>query len=250
MADKILPFPFRGHPRPPATLGSDERADWAGVVEALKAGAPPPDESFDRFLGESTRRLSRQHWTPLAVVARAARWLDECNVRTVVDIGSGAGKFCVAAALAGRCHLTGLEHRAWLVAASRELASTFGVGDRTSFIHGALGAVPLPRADAYYLYNPFEENVLPPGEHIDASVELGGHRASHDIAAAQSLLSSSPAGTYVLVYGGFGGYLPPAYRRIRIDGAFRNPLCLWRKSGARVPSRAHRMDAPGCMGAA
>jgi SAM-dependent methyltransferase len=250
MADNILPFPSRGWRRPPSTLSSSERADWSRVVDALKALEAPPDDAFDRFLPEPMRSLSAQHWTPLAVVARAAQWLDECNVRTVVDIGSGAGKFCVAAALAGRCHLTGVEHRSALVAASRELASTFGVGDRTSFIHGALGEVPLPRADAYYLYNPFEENVRPSSEHIDASIELGGDRSSRDIAAVQSLLASTPSGTYVLVYGGFGGCLPAAYRRIRTDLTLRNPLCLWRKSGARTMSRARPMNAAACMGAA
>jgi SAM-dependent methyltransferase len=250
MADKILPFPFRGRPCPPSTLAASERADWVRVVETLKARAAPPDETFDQFLPEAMRRLSRQHWTPLAVVARAAQWLDECNVRTVVDIGSGAGKFCVAAALAGRCHLTGLEHRAELVAASRELARTFEAQDRTSFIHGALGEVPLPRADAYYLYNPFEENLVPPSERIDAGAELGAERSRRDIAAVKTLLASSAAGTYVVVYAGFGGCLPAAYRRIRIDRELRHPLCLWRKSRARTLSRARPMESAGTMGAA
>jgi SAM-dependent methyltransferase len=250
MADRILPFPLRARSRPPAALSSSERADWVRVVETLEARAAPPDAAFDQFLPEPMRRLSRQHWTPLAVVARAAQWLDECDVRTVLDIGSGAGKFCVAAALAGRCHLTGLEQRAELVAASRELARTFGANDRTSFIHGALGEVSLPRVDAYYLYNPFEENLLPPSERIDASVEIGAERSRRDIAAVQSLLASTAAGTYVLVYGGFAGDLPAAYRRIRVDHGFRNPLCLWRKSGARTLSRARPMDSAGTMGAA
>lgn len=250
MADNILHFPPRGRPCPPSSLGASERADWVRVVETLGAGAAPPDAAFDQFLPEPLRRLSSRHWTPLAVVARAAGWLDECNVRTVVDIGSGAGKFCVAAALAGRCHLTGLEHRADLVVASRELARTFGAHGRTSFIHGALGAVPLPRADAYYLYNPFEEGLVPASERIDASVEVGAGRSRRDIAAVQALLASAATGTYVLVYAGFGGFLPAAYRRIRVDHELRNPLCLWRKSGARTLSRARPAQSAGSMGAA
>jgi predicted RNA methylase len=250
MTDKILPFRSRARPSPPSPLGSSERADWQRVVETLKSHGAPPDEDFDQFFSERMRRLSSRHWTPLAVVARAAQWLDECNVRTVVDIGSGAGKFCVAAALAGRCHLTGLEHRAELVAASRELARRFGVQDRTSFIHGALGEVPLPRADAYYLFNPFEENLLPPGERIDLNVELGAERSRRDIASVQSLLASTAAGTYVVVYADFGGCLPAAYRRIRVDRELRQPLSLWRKSRVRTLSRARPMESAGSMGAA
>ena len=250
MTSEILPFRFRGRPSPPSRVGASEHADWVRVVEALKARWPSSDEAFDQFLPEPMRRLSTRYWTPLAVAARAAQWLDECNVRSVVDIGSGAGKFCVAAALAGHCHLTGVEHRAGLVAASRELALTFGVAERTSFLHGALGELPLPRADAYYLFNPFEESLLPPSQHIDASVELNGERSSRDIAAAQALLASMPAGTYVLIYGGFGGCLPAASRRVRVDLALKNPLCLWRTSGARGSSRTAPTGSAPCMDAA
>jgi hypothetical protein len=126
----------------------------------------------------------------------------------------------------------------------------FGAHGQTSFIHGALGEVALPRADAYYLFNPFEESLLPPGERIDGSVELGADGSRRDIAAVEALLASAPTGTYVLIYAGFGGCLPPAYRRIRVDHALRNPLWLWRKSGARVLSRARPRDSAGAMGAA
>jgi SAM-dependent methyltransferase len=219
------------------------------VVEALAAGACPPDAAFDHFLSDPIRGLSAQHWTPLAVAARAAQWFDECNIRTVVDIGSGVGKFCVAAALSGYCHFTGLEHREELVACARRLAQRFGVESRTHFIHGALGDARLPTADAYYLFNPFEENVSDATERIDESVELSSERRARDLQATHALLSRAAAGTYVLLYNGFGGALPTSYRRVRLDRELPNPLCLWRKapsgliSGGQRPSPAGRADA-------
>ena len=48
------------------------------------------------------------------------------DVQSVVDIGSGAGKFCVAAALGSGCRFTGLEQRPRLVAAARTLAAYTG----------------------------------------------------------------------------------------------------------------------------
>src|SRR5688572_31833715 len=87
------------------------------VARALRAGRCPMDCAFDRFLPADLRRVSDEHWTPLVAALRAAQWLDEAGVRTVVDIGSGAGKFCVAAALAGHCRFKGLEHRRRLVRA-------------------------------------------------------------------------------------------------------------------------------------
>jgi SAM-dependent methyltransferase len=219
----------------------------ARALHGFAAGTCPPDSAFDQFLDEPLRSLSAQHWTPLAVAAKAARWLDEYNVRTVLDIGSGAGKFCVAAALASHCHFTGLEHRASLVARARVLARRFGVAARTCFIRGAFGTVPLPRVDAYYLYNPFEECIVEPAQRIDASV-VGRERRARDLASLEALLARAPAGTYVLTYGRFGGPLPPSYGRLRIASGFPNELCLWRKTASRVmcrPSGSGLAASPG-----
>src|SRR5688572_10057939 len=155
MTDKILELPSCT----PCSDGAHNRDAANGhpsseqIAHALRAGRCPEDVAFDHFLSEPMRACSSQHWTPLVVAARAAQWFDECGVRTVVDIGSGAGKFCVAAALAGRCHFTGLEHRAHLVTSARMLARTFGVEDRVHFIQGALGSANVPPAHAYYFYN-------------------------------------------------------------------------------------------------
>src|SRR4051812_18571180 len=106
MTDKLLYFPMlrsalqRATSPAPTTAGMNP----AQVAEALGAGMRLTDASFDQFLFDPLRALSSQHWTPLAVAARAAEWFEQRNIRTVVDIGSGAGKFCVAAALAGHCH--------------------------------------------------------------------------------------------------------------------------------------------------
>jgi SAM-dependent methyltransferase len=199
------------------------------IARELRTEARPVDARFDRFLSARMRAVSRQHWTPLVVAARAARWLDESNVRTVLDIGSGAGKFCVAAALAGHCHFTGLEHRASLVASARQLARAFNVEDRVHFIEGALGSVSVPCADAYYLYNPFEENLSGYDERIDEGVELGEKRYARDLIAVDELLDAAPAGTHVLIYNGFGGALPAGYREVRTDRTLPNVLRLWRK---------------------
>jgi tRNA G46 methylase TrmB len=89
------------------------------VAEALRSGRCPADRVFDRFLPNELRIVSGQYWTPIMVARRAAVWFDELDIHTVVDIGSGAGKFCVATALASRCHFTGLEQRSQLVASAR-----------------------------------------------------------------------------------------------------------------------------------
>ena len=118
------------------------------VAAALRTGRCPADRAFDRFLPEHLRVVSHQYWTPLVVAQRAAAWFDDLRIRTVVDIGSGVGKFCVAAALMGHCRVTGLEQRPSLVASARTLTRVFDLHDRVSFVEGALGVAPMPFAEA------------------------------------------------------------------------------------------------------
>lgn len=199
------------------------------LAEALRGGRCPSDRAFDRFLPDQLRVVSGQYWTPLVVAKRAAEWLDELNVRTVVDIGSGAGKFCVAAALAGHCHFMGLEQRSRLVASARTLARVFEVDDRVSFIEGAFGDIATPIADAYYLYNPFGEYLFASRHYFDRELELSDKRHARDVAAVEDLLQRARVGTCVLTYNGFGGRVPASYQQIRVDDEMPNALRLWRK---------------------
>jgi SAM-dependent methyltransferase len=252
MTDKLLDLPSCA-PRPddtPNRGAGNGSSSSEQIAYALRAGLCPEDVAFDHFLSEPMRSQSSQHWTPLVVAARAAQWFDECRVRTVVDIGSGAGKFCVAAALAGHCHFTGLEHRAHLVSSARMLARTFKVENRVHFIQGALGNTSVPVADAYYFYNPFEENVSGPAWRIDGDVELSLERHGRDLMTVRELLVAARTGTYVLTYNGLGAKLPASYKRVRTDRELPNVLCLWRKTAARTISRLHSADRGWSAGVA
>lgn len=158
---------------------------------------------------------------------RASQWIDEFKIRSVVDIGSGAGKFCTAAALSSKANYLGLEQRSRLVGVARELASVLEVDRQVTFIQGVLSH--LPSADAYYMYNPFGENLFGHEGRIDGDVELSEARYRHDVAASEKLLAAAPLGTYLLTYNGFGGEVPSAYREVRVDRELPNVLRMWKK---------------------
>jgi SAM-dependent methyltransferase len=202
------------------------------VAEAIRVGMCPSDRVFDRFLPNDLRLVSSEHWTPLIVALRVAEWLDGAGVKSVVDIGSGAGKFCVATALASRSSFTGIEQRSRLVETARNLAHLFGVDERVQFVHSTLSLDAIPAADAYYLYNPFGENLFGADEHLGADVELSPERYERDVALVEALFDRSPAGTFVIKYNGFGGRMPPSYEEIIVDRNMPNVLRLWRKRGA------------------
>jgi SAM-dependent methyltransferase len=207
------------------------------ISEAIRAGACPDDRSFDRFLPDHLRLVSDLLWTPLVVARRVAIWLDDAGVRSVVDIGSGAGKFCVAAALASRCAFTGIEQRRSFVDAARALAYLFRVDDRVQFIHGCLEPTlsEIPKADAYYLYNPFGENLFKTAERFAEHVELSFERYKRDVGLIQRFFDSAPAGTRVITYNGFGGGMPPSYEQVLVDREMPDVLRMWRKAPAVSP---------------
>lgn len=205
------------------------------IASALRQGLRPPDREFDRFLPRRLRRLSCQHWTPLEVVARATKWLEQVGARTVVDIGSGTGKFCIAGALLSRCRFVGIEQRPELVTTARVLARIYGVQDRTVFLNECFGEVAPPAAEAYYLFNPFGENLFGLHGRVDDTVELGRARFERDLEFAGDWLEAAPVGTYVVTYNGFGAELPCSYTEVRAARDLPCVLKLWRQDepGAR-----------------
>lgn len=201
------------------------------LAALIRVGAVVDDELFDRFLPVRLRVASGVFWTPLVVAARAAAWLVEADVGSLVDIGAGVGKFCVAAALATRGHYIGVEHRPRLVAAAGRLARLFRVEDRVTFVTASLDPRTLPVAEAYYLYNPFGENRFGPDGHLDEDVELGEARYRGDIAAVEAVLHEARVGTFVITYNGFGGVVPEGWAQTRVDRTLPNMLRMWVKRG-------------------
>jgi len=238
MSAKLIDLLNRG-----AELDEGELPLASRVAECLRQRRRLSDHLFDRFLPNQLRLVSGSFWTPLVVALRVAEWIDELQIRTVVDIGSGAGKFCVAAALASRAQFRGVEHRGRLVTASRELARVFEVEDRVTFLHGALERVGGQEPDAYYIYNPFEENLFGPEYHLDEEVELGHDRYLEDLTTVEQLLGDAQVGTYLVTYNGFGGRIPSSFSELRVDRALPNVLRLWQKTSRMGTGRPHHADA-------
>lgn len=214
----------------PQTDASDRARIAAGVTRMLLSGGSLRDQRFDRLLPSRWRAASNQFWTPLDVVKSASNWLTERGVRSVVDVGSGVGKFCVAGALMSRnCHFTGIEQRVQLCTVARDLARLFRVDDRVSILQGHFGVTETPAADCYYFYNPFEENLFPVQEALDDDVELSPSRFRQELRHFRTLVASMPIGTYVLSYNGVGGRVPDCLVEVQVDRTLPAVLRLFEK---------------------
>ncbi len=202
----------------------------ARIALALRSHAHTTDRAFDRFLPPELREASSHHWSPVAVAAAAARWIDEFGIRRVLDVGSGVGKFCVVAALSGSAEYIGVEHRPRLVAVATRLARLFGVDDRARFQQGDLKTAAQYAPDAFYFYNPFGENLYGREDHLDAEVEINPERFRRDVAATASLLAAARPGTWLITYNGFGGRVPAGYETVRLNKDFSDTLTLLRRT--------------------
>ena len=112
----------------------------------------------------------------------------------------------------------------------------------------------IPPVDAYYLYNPFEENLYEDLGCLDRQVELSQERFERDIRAVERLLVAAPRGTCLVTYNGFGGRVPTSYQMLRVGRGMPSPLYLWRKLRAtdggpndrrRLPLSATPISQPG-----
>jgi SAM-dependent methyltransferase len=203
-------------------------SDWCASASLRLREGRLVDSEFDDIYPPSVRAISSSYWTPIAVAMRAARLLVSRTSTRVLDVGSGAGKFCIVGAAATGASFTGIEHRAHLVQTACAAAARLSVED-ARFLHGTFDTVDIATFDAVYFYNPFEENVWGRDHHVDDSVKLSHQRFIADIGGAERLLAGARVGTRVVTYHGFGGEMPPGYVRVLQEHCHSGSLEFWIK---------------------
>lgn len=187
------------------------------------------DATFDALYAASIQARSSRFWTPLKVATRAARLFAQRDVRRVLDVGSGSGKFCLtAAAVCPDLDFTGIEQRPHLVEAARLAAARLQL-ENARFLVGAVTDLPWPDLDGLYLYNPFAENVSTDLEIIDDTVELSTPRYMSDVRFVGAVIRGAPVGTCMVTYHGFGGPIPVSYDLVHAERAHTDWLRVWVK---------------------
>lgn len=181
------------------------------------------DHEFDQIFPESIRKISTRHWSPVNVCRMAAKLLVNGPATRVLDIGCGPGKFCIIGASTTSGHFTGVEQRRRLVRIARNALKSRGV-PRVEIVHGNITEVDFLSFDAFYLFNPFEENVLPILR-IDHEVEMVPELYSDYTAHVRRQLAQMPVGTRVVTYCGDCNEIPKCYEP-KVT-TFGGALILW-----------------------
>ncbi len=187
------------------------------------------DAGFDALYPEPIRAASARFWTPLTVASRAARLLARHGARRVLDLGSGAGKFClVAACLRPEMELVGVEQRPHLVEAATVAASRLGLSN-VRFHAGDATTFSWSEIEGLYLYNPFGENKCREDERLDHTVELSAPRFLADVGRVVGALAAAPPGLTMVTYHGFGGPIPASWELVAAEPTHTDWLRVWEK---------------------
>ncbi len=203
-------------------------ADPLDCIKKLRAKQRVSDKRFDQIYPDPIYRLSEMHWTPVRVARRAAELLVTHDGARILDVGSGAGKFCLVGALTTEGVFTGVEQRDYLVAMCRDLAIRHKIED-ASFVHGNMMDMDWAHFDGFYLFNPFVENLYGDRFKIDQGVSNTWFFYEKYIRIVQRKLFRARKDTRVVTYHGFGGDMPPGYTLVRSEPIASDKLELWVK---------------------
>ena len=184
------------------------------------------DPQFHRLYPESLHTQANMHWTPLSVACKAAEFLAVDNGTKILDIGSGAGKFCLAAAYhQPNSFFYGIEQRAELVNAAHAAEEQLRLNN-VSFVHGNLTEIDLNKYDHFYFFNAFYEN-LDDGFKIDDTVHYSLELYRNYNSYLYKQLEKKPSGTRLATFHSLEEEISEGYHEV--GSSADNLLKFWIK---------------------
>jgi len=170
------------------------------------------------------QKLDKAHWSPLIVAYKASQFLAEKNNVKILDIGSGAGKFCLAGAYyKPNAFYSGVEQRGYLIDIARSAREKLG-RMKIEFLHKNFTQIDFAGFDHFYFYNSFFEN-LEGAEKLDDSMEYSGELFDYYNRYLRRKLHECPPGTRVATYRSLGYEIPSSYELV--DAQMNNDLKFW-----------------------
>lgn len=184
------------------------------------------DFNFNLLYPAQIQAVAEKHWTPLSVAKQSAEFLAIDNKVKVLDIGSGAGKFCFTAAhYHPETQFFGIEQRKDLVELCNGLKEKLKLPNVT-FINSNITDVDFKEYDHFYFYNSFYENIEGTLK-IDYKIKYSEDLYDFYNRCLYKQLNKKPAGTRLVTYHSFGSEIPKGYEVVRNE--YDDYLKFWIK---------------------
>jgi SAM-dependent methyltransferase len=181
------------------------------------------DKEFDHNFPHHIERLAHRHWAPATIAKRAARFLVSKPGTRVLDIGSGAGKFCIIGAACNDGMFVGVEQRKNLCLLAVKIGQRYKLNN-VRFINANVTDIDFSNYDAFFFYNAFYENIEPDGA-IDTSVKLDKSLFQIYTHQLTQKLLAMPQGTRLVTY--WGEWVPVGYELVYRNG--NDSLRFWER---------------------
>jgi hypothetical protein len=195
------------------------------MFEYLKLSINIKDEEFDAIYPEQIRKLANRHFTPIAIAKQAAGFLSDKPGAKILDIGSGAGKFCMVGSVFTNGNFTGVEQREYLYRLSNTILECHHLPN-VKFIHSNITQIKFTDYNAFYFFNSFHENV-DKSARLDSTVGAGIELHTLYTQYVNEQLSQMPGGTRLVTYWSDAKEIPSEYRILYSDCGGK--LIFWEK---------------------
>ncbi len=197
------------------------------MFQQIKSNIDISDTEFDSIYPDRIKASAEMHFTPFDVAKIAARYLAHKTGTRILDIGAGAGKFCMIGSACTEGYFTGVELRETLCSAATRISKQYSL-ENTDFINANITDISFKDFDAFYFYNAFYENVSRMGigrinNELDLSRELYDTYSFY----VKNQLDSMPVGTKLVTYFSFSKEIPDSYHLQFTD--FDGKLKMWEK---------------------
>ncbi len=187
------------------------------------------DKEFDGIYTDDVQKMAECYFTPVDVAIQASHFLAQNPNANILDIGSGAGKFCLIGAAVSGGYYTGVERDPALHTIASEQALKFEFSN-VSFIHDDIISINFKDYNAFYLFNPFIDllNQSAASEIKRDENKAAFGRYTHYVFEQ---LQDMPEGTLLVTYFAYPGAVPPYYDLH--STAFEGKLKCWIHGGAK-----------------
>jgi cyclopropane fatty-acyl-phospholipid synthase-like methyltransferase len=184
------------------------------------------DLQFHKLYPEQAHGQSSMHWTPLHIARKAAEFLAAEKNSKILDIGSGAGKFCLTAAYyQPEAFFYGVEQRAELVQYAEAAADKLGL-QNAFFSHTNITEVDFRLYDHFYFFNAFYDN-LDSAYRIDEKIPYSKELYTTYNRFVYKQLEKKPGGTRLATFHSMEDEIPTSF--YEVASTEDNLLKFWTK---------------------
>ncbi|MBP2618119.1 methyltransferase domain-containing protein [Chryseobacterium jejuense] len=196
------------------------------IFKQLRQNMDVKDAVFNKIYPPCIQAAAERHWTPVAVAKLAAEYLAEKPGKKVLDIGAGAGKFCLVGAASTNGFFYGVEQRASLTKISRKIAEKHDITN-VEFINSNINKINFSNYEAFYFFNSFFENIdtSSPIDHTILPDSYLYHTYSDYV---KEQLYKTPVGTRLVTYWSKWDEIPGNFELV--DSACNGFLSFWEKA--------------------